>query len=144
MNFLMESPALHAGVNPSGADTVSAVLPRQITSACAFGSMIVCEPDRLKRAGCHGPVIAWLSPADDTFGLHAEGAAMTRAKDASTLIAKWDQVIDLLDGIRRGDTSRDAASASIREMEMMVDRMGRRGEGAQRLFATARALAAVI
>lgn len=144
MNDLMESPVSHAGNKATGADTLSAVLPRQLESTCAFGSMIVCEPDRLKRVGCHGPVIAWLSPGDETWGMHAEGAAMSRAKDAQGLIAKWEQVIDLLDGIRRGDASRDEASASIREMEMMVDRIGRRGEGAQRLFATARALAAVI
>jgi hypothetical protein len=66
MNDVMESPVSHAGNKATGADTLSAVLPRQLESTCAFGSMIVCEPDRLKRVGCHGPVIAWLSPGDET------------------------------------------------------------------------------
>lgn len=115
-------------------------MPDKLECYHAFGSLVIAVPDSSGRVGCHGPCVAWLNPNEDTFGLHAEGAAITRHDDATEILNRWVSLTHVLRGVGGGRVRQEAAMEEIANLEQIIKTSGTPGNGFVDLFAAARSV----
>lgn len=106
----------------------------------AFGSIVIGLPDTLGRAGCSGLSIVWLNPGEETYGMHAEGAAGTRHAEAVDVLERWESLVITLQSLGNTDEARTVALGKISELERFILSIprSRPAEGFSALFDLAR------
>ncbi|MBR8189049.1 hypothetical protein KDW82_08255 [Burkholderia vietnamiensis] len=117
-------------------------LPQKLEFKFAFGSIVIGVPDELGRTGHSGARIAWLNPGDETFGLHAEGAALTRQDDALAILDRWATLANHLQGVGSGD-ERTTLLDEVTDVERFILSRATPAEGFSALFDLARSAATI-